>query len=245
MLDKKRYTENPYYKSIKITDIKDGSWEFKNETYPPYRAMICNDMILNSDFSEVAPLGFFSEEFTFPAVLEDGNEWMTLSPVDLDTCDEAIKAACGKVVTFGLGLGYYAFMVSEKAAVTSVTVVEKSENVIKLFKKHILPQFPHKEKIRIVNEDAFLYAEKTMPGESYDHAFVDTWRDSSDGAPMMKKMRALEHFSPKTEFKYWIENHLISRLRAIRFEELMTKIQLSTDDAPKSYAEFTKELMEI
>ena len=220
ILDAKRYTENPYYKNIKLPDVKLGAWEFKNESYLPYRAVICDDMIIKEDFTEIAPIGFFEEEFRFPAVLEDGNEWMTLTPVDLDTCDFAIAAAHGKVVTFGLGLGYYAYMVSEKDNVDSITVVEKSEKVIELFKKYILPQFSHPEKVRIVNADAFEYAEKTMPGEMFDYAFVDTWRDASDGAPMYKKMKEREPLSANTEFSYWIENFIISRLRALRFEEL-------------------------
>ena len=245
LLDKKRYTENPYYKTVRIENIKDGDWEFKTEVYPPYRAMICDDMILNEDFSEVAPLGFFEEEFSFPAVLECGNEWMTLSPVDIDTCDEAIEAARGKVVTFGLGLGYFAFMVSGKEEVESITVVEKSEKVISLFKKHILPQFPCRDKVKIVCADAFEYAERIMPGEKFDHAFVDTWRDSSDGAPMMERMRELEHLSPECEFRYWIKNHLISRLRAAKYEEMQILMQLNDEAAPKSYKEFKEALLGV
>ena len=227
-------TENKYYKNINIPDIKDGSWEFKTESYEPYRAVVCGDMVINPDFSEFAPLGFFTEKFTFPAVLEDGNEWMTLTPVDLDTCEEAIGRAHGEVVTFGLGLGYYAYMVSEKESVKRITVIEKSEKVIELFKKYILPQFGHADKVRIICADAFEYAELQMPSENYDFAFVDTWRDASDGAPMYKKMKALEHFSPNTEFSYWIENFLISRLRAEKFSELA--------DTPISYEDFTKGL---
>lgn len=220
ILDAKRYTENPYYKNIKLPDVKLGTWEFKNESYLPYRAVICDDMIMKEDFTEIAPLGFFEEEFFFPAVLEDGNEWMTLTPVDLDTCDFAIEAAHGKVVTFGLGLGYYAYMVSRKDTVKSITVVEKSEKVIELFKRYILPQFDHPEKVITVNADAFEYAEKIMPDEKFDYAFVDTWRDASDGAPMYKKMKPLEKLNSNTKFSYWIENFIISRLRALRFEEI-------------------------
>ena len=150
---------------------------------------------------------------------------MTLTPVDLDTCTEAIEAAHGKVVTFGLGLGYYAYMVSEKEIVESITVVEKSAEVIELFKKHILPQFPNKDKVKIVESDAFEYAEKQMPAENFDLAFVDTWRDASDGAPMYEKMKALEHLSKNTKFLYWIENFLVSRLRAIKFEELCERVE--------------------
>jgi hypothetical protein len=206
ILDKTKYENNPYYKNIKLDNLKDGSWEIKIEEYKPYQAVICDDMIINEDFSEVPPLGFFTESFSFPAILENGNEWMTLTPVDLDTCEEAIAAARGKVVTFGLGLGYYTYMVAQKEDVESVTVVELSADVIKLFKTYILPKMENGHKIRIVNADAFEYAENVMPGENFDLAFVDTWRDASDGAPMYERMRALEKYSENTRFLYWIEN---------------------------------------
>lgn len=237
MLDASRYTENPYYKNIKIDNIKDGAWEFKQESYPAYRAVICHDMMLLDGFREVPPLGFFPEEFRFPAVLEDGNEWMTLTPVDLDTSDEAIDAARGRVVTFGLGLGYYAYMCQRKPEVESITVVERSPDVIRLFREHILPQFEHPEKVRIIESDAFDYAERIMPTEGYDVAFVDTWRDASDGAPMYERMKPLEALSPKTRFLYWIENFLISRKRAMLFAKISEKIGSGAPDAPDSFDE--------
>ena len=224
ILDAKRYTENPYYKNITVPNITDGNWELRRESYAPYRAVIAGDIIFDG-FTEIAPLGFFTEKFDFPAVLEDGNEWMTLTPVDLDTCDDAISEAHGRVVTFGLGLGYFAYMASEKIEVESVTVVEKSPDVIRLFEKYILPQFKNAKKIRIIESDAFEYAENVMPGEHFDFAFVDTWRDSSDGAPMYKKMRPLERLSADTKFSYWIENFLISRLRAIKLEQIVEKLE--------------------
>ncbi len=242
VLDANKYLQNKYYKSIRIDNVTDGDWELKREAYEPYRGVICGDMSINSDFSEIPPLGFFKERFEFPAVLENGNEWMTLTPVDLDTCEEAIADAHGRVITFGLGLGYYAYMVSEKEDVESITVIEKSEDVIRLFKKHILPQFSHPEKVKIICADAFEYAEKSMPSESYDYAFVDTWRDASDGLPMYEKMKPLEAFSPKTTFSYWIENFIISRKRAFRFEELYARVRSDAPDAPTSYGEFIKQL---
>lgn len=245
MLSTAKYTENPYYKNVAPKAKTLGAWEIKWEYYPPYRAAVCDDMIMREDYSEVAPLGYFKEGFYFPAVLEGGNEWMTLSPVDVDTCDEAIDAAHGRVVTFGLGLGYYAYMVSEKESVESVTVVEKSPEVIKLFTEEILPRFTHKEKVKIVNADAFEYAEKQMPNEKFDYAFVDTWRDASDGAPMYKRMKALEHLSVGTQFSYWIEKFLISRLRAERFEVLWDMVESNDENAPESYSEFIEKLEKI
>lgn len=237
-LDPKNYEENPYYKNIVIPEVTDGSWELKRESYKPYRGVIAHDMIMKEDYREIPPLGFFEREFSFPAVLEDSNEWMTLTPVDLDTCEEAIERAEGRVVTFGLGLGYYAYMVSQKDNVESITVVERSAQVIKLFEKYILPQFPNKDKVHIVNSDAFEYAERVMPDERFDLAFVDTWRDASDGAPMYRKMKALEGLSPNTHFMYWIENFLVSRIRAERFVSLMTEIELGSPAAPSCYEEF-------
>lgn len=242
ILNKEKYENNPYYKNIHLKDIKDGAWEIRNEEYKPYRGVICDDMMLLDGFREVPPLGFFPEGFSFPAILENGNEWMTLTPVDLDTCEEAINAAHGKVVTFGLGLGYYAYMAAEKSDVESVTVVELSEDVIKLFKTHILPQMPNRHKIKIINMDAFEYAEKIMPSEGFNLAFVDTWRDVSDGAPMYRKMKALENLSPNTQFMYWIENFLISRCRAEKFAELINLIDLG-EYAPKDYSEVENALL--
>lgn len=234
-----KYRNNPYYTNIVIPEVEKGRWEFKREKYPAYRGVIAADMMLCDGFREIPPLGFFTEEFEFPAVLEDGNEWMTLTPVDLDTSDEAIERAHGKVVTFGLGLGYYTYMVSEKEEVDTITVVEKSSDVVALFKEYILPQFSHPEKVKIVNLDAFEYAEKVMPCEKFDVAFVDTWRDASDGTPMYEKMKKLEHLSPNTEFIYWIENFLISRLRALKFAEIEDRISNGDDIA---YSEVVEEL---
>ena len=243
VLDTKSYTSDAYYRHVAPEDAKLGDWEIKWEYYPPYRAAICDDMIINGDFTEIPPLGFFTEGFRFPAVLEGGNEWMTLTPVDTDTVKDAIRDAHGKVVTFGLGLGYYTYHVSEKADVESITVVEKSEKVIKLFREFILPKFSHGYKVKIVNADAFEYAEHTMPKEKFDYAFVDTWRDASDGLPMWERMKKLEWLSPNTTFSYWIENFIISRKRSLNYAELCEKIDTGAPDAPKSYEEFKRRLL--
>lgn len=242
LFDARKYYENPYYKNIRIENVKEEGWELRQESYLPYRGVIAGDMQIYPDYREVPPLGFFTEEFRFPAVLENGNEWMTLTPVDLDTSEEAIEAAEGDVVTFGLGLGYYAYMCSEKSEVKTVTVVEKSRDVIALFEKHILPQFPNKSKVIIVNADAFDFAERVMPEKHYNVAFVDTWRDASDGAPMYKRMKALEPLSPDTRFLYWIENFLISRHRALAWWEMTDKLEAGTEDAPRSFADITARL---
>jgi hypothetical protein len=46
---------------------------------------------------------------------------------------------------------------------------------------------------------------------------------------MYERMKALEHLSPDTEFIYWIENFLISRLRAIRYAEICDRLDNGED----------------
>lgn len=225
-----RYKNDSYVKNIACREIKNGKWEYITQVYPPYRAAIAGDVETREDALERMPLCFFDGEFSFFSVKEDGNEWMTLTPIDIDTCREAIDAAHGRVVTFGLGLGYYAYMAAEKDTVTSVTVVEKSHDVIEAFQSGLLPHFPHREKITIVEADAFEYAEKILPSEHFDLAFVDTWRDAGDGLPMYLRMKPLEKLSPDTEFLYWIENFLLSRLRSAVFEEIWEKESTAAHD---------------
>ncbi len=236
ILDSTPYREDAYTRAMAgVIDTTYRRWQIKNELYPPYRGIVANEVICESDGKEIVPLGFFTEPFPFLAVLEDGNEWMTLTPVDMDTSKEAIGAARGDVITFGLGLGYYAFHASEKEEVRSVTVVEKSADVIRLFTDCLLPHFPHKEKIRIVEADAFRYAEEKMPSEHYDIAFVDTWRDVSDGLPMYLRMKKAEKKNPDTLFLYWIEDFILSHLRSYVFEQIWERESAvgkrRTDDA--------------
>ena len=118
---------------------------------------------------------------------------------------EGIKKARGKVATYGLGLGYFPYMTSIMEEVTDVTVVERDENVIDIFKRFILPQFPHPEKVNVVCADAFEYAEKVAPKENFDYIYIDIWHDPSDGVEMYKRFKELEKLCPDTSFEYWIE----------------------------------------
>ena len=221
VLSPENYREDAYTRAMaSVVDTKYGNVEIKNELYPPYRGIVANEVERLPDGTEIIPLGFFEEPFPFLAVLEGGNEWMTLTPVDMDTSQDAIREAKGRVITFGLGLGYFAFHASEKEEVREVVVVERSAEVIRLFTEVLLPHFPHKEKIRIIEGDAFRYAEDEMPKEAFDFAFVDTWRDVSDGLPMYLRMKKAEEKNPCCVFSYWIEDFILSHLRSFVFEEI-------------------------
>lgn len=170
----------------------------------PFEAFVCNDFVVLPDGRMIPQIGFFSESYPFPAVLENGREWMTLQPNEMVTTTPAVMAAHGRVLTFGLGLGYFAYHAAEKEDVSSVTVVDASADVIDLFRTHILPQFPHKEKIHLVHEDAFAFADTKMAG-NFDFVFADIWHDAGDGKELYLRMKTYEEKHPDITFTYWLE----------------------------------------
>lgn len=79
-----------------------------------------------------------------------------------------------------------------------------NRDVISLFKRNILPQFPNKEKIRIIEADAFAFIEKQEDG-SYDTAFSDFWSGVDDGLDLYLRFMAKTARFSKTKHSYWIE----------------------------------------
>lgn len=211
-LNPKDYYCNPYYKNIKIPSVKCGSSELTFEKYKPFEAFICDDIIVTKEGRQIPQIGFFDTEFKFPALLENGRIWMTITPNEIKTMKEPVEKAFGHVLTYGLGLGYYAYMASEKENVKSVTVVENNEDIILLFKERILPQFNQKEKIKIIHADAFDYANTEMAKGHFDFVFTDLWHDVSDGLDLYLRMKPFEKLCPNTIFSYWIEKSILCYL---------------------------------
>ncbi len=232
MLSLEEYRNNPYFKNIKIPNKKVSTWELGYQSYQPYEGFIYDDIDVLDNFREIPKIGFFPEEFSFPTVFEDGVEWMAIKPNEIETMKPHIEKMVGDVCVFGLGIGYFAYMISEKPEVSSITIVERDSSVIRLFENYILPQFAHKEKIKIVKSDAFTYAKKQMISERFDCAFVDLWHDVSDGVELYIKMKKLEACNPKTKFSYWIEKSILSNIRWHIFDGINMRIESGNFSEP-------------
>lgn len=219
-LDPNIYENDAYAKTVKFPNVTHGKWELCQHSYAPYEPFVRTHPIVTRELCEIPQIGYFDVEFPFPAILENGIEWMTITPNEVETMREPIAKSCGKVLTLGLGLGYFAFHASQKAEVESVTVVEHSQDVIDIFNTYLLPQFPNKDKIKIVQADAFIYMEEKIPREGFDYVFADLWHDPSDGLEMYRKLKKYEVLSPHTQFDYWIEPSLLSLLRHIIYRRI-------------------------
>ncbi len=212
-LSPETFESDPYYQNIRFDPRKKGRWELKTMKLAPCEAFIRNDFCVTEHGEMIPQLGFFMREFSYPAILEGGREWMTLLPNETVTTLPAVARARGNVLTYGVGLGYFTYMCHRKPEVESVTVIELSEDAAELFRTEILPQFEHPEKVNLIVADAVKYAEKTAPAAGYDFIFADIWHDVGDGRELYLKFKSLEPLYPaNTEFSYWLEDSILCYL---------------------------------
>lgn len=201
ILDNKNYEDDLYYKNIKVDNISYNNYSFKIEKYNPYEAFVYNDLVVKSDGRVIPQIGIFEYEYKYISLLKGGREWMVITPNEIETMKEPIKKSFGHVLTYGLGLGYFAYMASLKDEVSDITIIENDKNIIDLFNKYIYPQFKNKDKIKIINKDAFEYAKSEA--FNYDFVFADIWHDPSDGIDLYLKLKSFER--PNIIYTYWIE----------------------------------------
>ena len=213
MLD--TFTNNPYYQALKNVSFEEDGWKLTTKKMKAYTLVPYDEQYHYGANSILKmSLGYFTKDYDYPTISLYDQEWMSLNPHEIRTMEMPIQVAKGKVLTLGLGLGYFAYMAHLKEEVEEVYIVEMDLELIKLFQKHLLPLFPYKEKIHIIKADALVYINQ-INDRDYDFIFADLWHDVSDGLPMYIKLQ--ERFSKFTYTKrhYWIENSLITYLRLL------------------------------
>lgn len=196
-------TQDAYCQRIQHLQAREGSFALTAEHYAAMELFVRDDFLRTADGRVFPQLGWFAEAISFPAVQERGRTWMTITPNEINTMRACLEQTHGRVVTYGLGLGYYAFHALLREDVSSVTVVERSADVIRLFERHLLPLFPRRDRLRIIEADAFTHLETLLPQTECDTVFADLWHDVSDGLPLYRRMKALE--TPGPRYLYWIE----------------------------------------
>ena len=216
--DAEAFLRNPYLQTIRFPQKTRGRWKLDTMRYQPYELFVRDELLILPDGREIPRLGYFDRAAAYPAVLEDGREWMTVTPNEIATMEKVVRRAHGHVVTMGLGLGYFAFRASEKPEVARVTVIERDPDVIALFQEELLPQFPNGEKVVIEQTDAFAFAQKRLPGLNADFVFVDLWHDTADGAELYLCMKKLER-QTDAPFAYWIEPSILALIRGLAYDD--------------------------
>ncbi len=209
-IDINDYKDNYYRNHISPKEYKDKKYQLTYLKMNPYQCFPYKDILIDENYVEVSQIGYFDASFTYLAVLKDDVVWMSTDPNEINTMEESIKKAKGNVLAFGLGLGYFPIMCASKKEVTSVTIVEKDKEIINIFKKHILPLFEYKEKITIIEDDAFKYAMCDL--NKYDYLFIDIWHNPEDGLPMYLKFKKILKGN-KIVTDYWLEKSILAMYR--------------------------------
>jgi predicted methyltransferase len=238
-LDAKKYENNEYYKEIKVNDEKYKDLELKTLSYEPFEGFSSSDLTINQDnyYKETTNIGFFNQKFDYLAILQNNEIWMSITPNEIETMKDPIAKANGNIVTFGLGLGYFAYMTSLKNDVKSITIIDNNQNLIDLFKTKILPQFKYQEKIKIINADAINFLTSSNMSK-FDYAFIDLWHNPNDGIDLYLNFKSKEKNYTHTTFTYWLETGILALLRRCLISLIDEEIQGSTDsDYEKSEIE--------
>ena len=209
------YLVNPYLEKLKFLSFSKDDWVLTNRTIKAYSLFPYQEEYhYGSDYLLKMSLAFFDQDYIYPSISLFGDEWMSLNPYEIRTMEMPIILAKGKVLTLGLGLGYFAYMAHLKEEVKEVHVVEMDKGLIDIFNEYLLPLFEHPEKIHIHKADALRFIE-SVNDKDYDFVFSDLWHDTSDGLPMYVKLKHKFAAFKYTQCSYWIESALLTYLRML------------------------------
>lgn len=113
--------------------------------------------------------------------------WMSLTPAELLTLRPGTKLAKGKVVIAGLGLAHQLIEVGKRRAVTEITVVERSRELVELIMPRAMAVLAEhgRTQVRVLGGDAFTL----LPKLEADVALVDVFPAYGDNREAMAKLR--------------------------------------------------------
>lgn len=212
-LDVEDYQNDYYAVNIRPKPVTIGKYKLEYMRIKPYQVVPYDDIEIDKNYHEQSCMGYFTRAYEYLAITKDNVVWMSLDPVEINTMKTPIKEAKGNVIAFGLGLGYFPIMAAMKKEVNRVTVIECDPTIIRLFKENILPLCPYKEKISIIEDDAFHFIkDNPLVFEYYNFAFMDIWHSPEDGLPLFLKFEQL--LAPfEIEKYYWLDVSLKAMLR--------------------------------
>ena len=234
-LNPKEYLENPYAKAIGQTG-KNGKYALRYVNYYPYQLFAYDDIKMEG-YQENSRIGYFKEKFSYLALTQGNNIWMSLNPNEIETMKPFILNGRGNVLVLGLGMGYVPFMLARKNCVQSITIVEKDQNIIDLFNSLIWPKFISKEKIKIVKDDAIGYVKKQKEA-TWDYIFADLWHDPEDGLELFVKLKQI---NPNIDC--WLNDSMYALLRRCMITLLEETLNGSKEEDYRYAKNYTDEVI--
>jgi hypothetical protein len=216
-LSTQEYIKNPYTSHIRFDDLSQTVFKYTQETIYPHELFSVSSIVddQNRELNDWMMLRAMDEAYQATFLWQNDEVWMLDAPSEMNTILPYAQKARGKVLTFGLGIGFYVYMALLNEHVESVTIVERSSEVIHLFNTVLRPQFSSDKTIHIIQGDAFDYFnEQTL--NQYDSVFVDIWQSNEDGLVMIEKLLE-QHLPSFDQVDFWIESSCMEILHALIF----------------------------
>lgn len=159
------------YKYIKVDVPKgrSGDWSIEKFTVNEDEA---NNHNMMSVFSFSGGQRYIiAGEYT--KLVRNGTIVMSDTPAEIGDHIFFINEATGNVLINGLGLGLVIEALFQKKEVKSITVIEKSLDVINLVSEHYKNKCPKDKKLNVIHADALEY--KPEKDKKYNAVWHDIW----------------------------------------------------------------------
>ncbi len=165
--------------------------------------------------SEYVPKG------TYTMLHVNGKLMMSDTPAEQSSNRWITRNARGDVLIAGLGIGMILVPILTKEEVQSVTVIERSKDVIDLVMPN-LAKVPGYEKLTVINEDIFNW--KPSNGSKWNTIYFDIWPTiTTDNLPEMRSLhrkygRRKTQDGVMTSWQYdYLKSYALRKARASRY----------------------------
>jgi len=128
------------------------------------------------------------------------HDWMVDDPPHYFAMQAYGKAASGRVLVGGLGLGMLVIELIKNPKVSEIVVIEMNPNIIEL----IVPLLPKCDKLKIVQDDFYKFAFKENNRSKFDFIIVDIW--VTNGADETMQVACTEVLPLAIKLRDWYPN---------------------------------------
>lgn len=211
LLDSSIINDDEYMKCIRKKKMKYGAFQMEWLEFKPYELMFIDDVQTEQDGVLRISVGCFRESVSYPMLFENGVEWMSVVPSEINTMRPCLEKMHGKILVLGLGMGYFVYHASQKQDVKNICAIEISKDLIEWFQSEVMNEFEQKEKIQLIHMDA-LQALETLDLNEFDCVFADIWHNGLDGAKWVKQFEPVLKKYPHITWVNWLNSSIESIL---------------------------------
>jgi len=207
-----------YIAPFNIPNSKSGDIEIKNKWHPADEPIIAVS-VRTAIFTGQKPLTItYNRPIPITTLSDKKGTWMITTPAEQVQAHNALRRCKGRVLVGGLGLGYFVKKLQEKDNVTSVVVVEISQDVINLVWKY--HQFD--QRFQIICTDIKKYLKRYTSNRRFDWVYLDIWRGDGEGQ-FINTVLPLKRLVHKTVCNK--VSHILSWQEEVMLGQIQTGIQ--------------------